>query len=132
MFGVTSKDVIGKPLTAIMPEKYRNDHEIGMKRFVQTKEPKVIGKVVELEGMHTDGRVFPMEMSLSTWKGDNDEQCFTAVVRDITARKKVEDDLKDKMNQLQKMNTLMVNRELKMVELKNKLKEQDEKLETPG
>jgi PAS domain S-box-containing protein len=128
MFGLTKDEMLGKPLADIMPEKYRSLHQQGMERFISTKIPKVIGKVVELEGLKKDGTVFPIEMSLSSVDLGNDEITFTAIIRDISSRKKAETDLKEKMTQLEDMNKIMVDRELKMVEFKNQIVELEKKL----
>jgi PAS domain-containing protein len=62
-------------------------------------------------------------ISVSPWGDDG----FATIFFDITARKKVESELKEKNENLEKMNRLMVDREVKMVELKNELKDLDNK-----
>jgi len=49
------------------------------------------------------------------------------IVRDITRRKKIEEELKKKNEELEKFNRIAVGRELQMVELKKKIKELEEK-----
>ncbi len=58
-----------------------------------------------------------------------DQQYIFGLGRDMTDIKKREQDLNDKIEQLEKVNSIMVDRELKMVELKNKLEEMKEKYE---
>lgn len=60
-------------------------------------------------------------ISVSPWGDDG----FATIFFDITDRKKMEDDLKEKSDNLEKMNRLMINRELKMVELKDDLKKHE-------
>jgi predicted nucleic acid-binding Zn-ribbon protein len=52
-----------------------------------------------------------------------------ALIRDITERKKTEEELKEKNEELEKFNKFAVGRELRIIELKNKVKELEKKLE---
>ena len=80
---------MGQRITIIMSEKYRDRHEQGMRRFQETGQARVIGHIVELEGLHKNGEEFPIELSLSTWT-ENGEQFFNGIVRDISQRKAAE------------------------------------------
>ncbi len=92
-FGYSVQEVVGKPLTIIMPERFREAHSQGMKRYLVTQQPKVIGQTVELWGRKKDGMEFPLELSLSAWKVAGAD-FFTAIIRDITARKGAEEEAK--------------------------------------
>ncbi|GEM_PF-294380 len=100
IFGWKSAEVIGKPLELIMPEKYRAMHRAGLKRFIETGIPKVIGKTVELEGLRNDQSVFPIEISLNAWKA-NGEWYFSGILRDISERKLAEENLLKSKTELQ-------------------------------
>jgi PAS domain S-box-containing protein len=93
IFGYSENDVIGKPLTMMMPERYREMHRAGMARYRAGGEARVINKTVELEGLRKDGSEFPIELTLSAWK-TNDGKFFTGILRDITERKCADDELK--------------------------------------
>ena len=93
IFGYSEEEVLGKPLTILMPERYRNPHEKGLEHFRRTGEGPVIGKVVELAGLRKDGSEFPLELSISSWKKEEEETFFTAIVRDITERKQAEEEV---------------------------------------
>ena len=90
IFGHSSVDVIGKPLTLLMPERFHNPHERGMLRFLETGEASVIGKTLELAGLKKDGEEFPLELSLSTWHAGG-ESFFTGFLRDISERKRAQE-----------------------------------------
>jgi diguanylate cyclase (GGDEF)-like protein/PAS domain S-box-containing protein len=93
MFGYSAEDVVGKPLTMLMPERYRDVHERGMGRFLLTGEPRVIGSgAVEVHALRADGTEFPVELSLSHWVGA-EGRFFTGILRDITERKRAEEAL---------------------------------------
>jgi PAS domain S-box-containing protein len=88
-FGRSSNEVMGKSLTLLMPERYRDAHLKGLARFLRTGQAQVIGKTVELAGLRRDGAEFPVELSLSSWK-IHEDIFFTAILKDITERKRAE------------------------------------------
>jgi PAS domain S-box-containing protein len=58
-FGYKRDDVIGRPLEeTIIPERYREAHRSGLKRFLETGEARVIGTRLELPAMRPDGSVY--------------------------------------------------------------------------
>jgi PAS domain S-box-containing protein len=63
IFGYQEDEVLGGPLTMLMPERYRYAHKQGMERVNSTGETPVIGKIVELHGLRKDGSEFPLELS---------------------------------------------------------------------
>lgn len=87
-------ELIGKNLALLMPEKYREGHEKGVARFLQTGIPKLIGHTVQVEGIRNSGEVFPLELSLSFWK-ENNTYFFTGIIRDITHRLELEKETKE-------------------------------------
>src|SRR5206468_1044250 len=76
-------------LTLIMPERFRDAHQQGFKRHLETGEAHVMGKTVELAGRRKDGTEFPLELSLASW-GTSEGIFFTGIIRDITERKRAE------------------------------------------
>ena len=90
MFGYTSDDMIGEPVAAVIPERFREPHAEGIERVTAGGERHVIGQTVELAGLHRDGREFPIELSLGTWVAD-DRRYYSGIIRDITERKIAED-----------------------------------------
>jgi PAS domain S-box-containing protein len=92
-FGYSARELIGKPFTLLMPERLRDGHRAGMKRFLSTGEVRVNGKTVELTARRKHGAEFPIELSLSSWASGAD-RFFTAIVRDITRRKTTEAELR--------------------------------------
>jgi PAS domain S-box-containing protein len=98
-FGYTHSEVMGKNITILIPERYRSAHQAGMERFLKTRDPRIIGNTVELEGLRKDGSEFPIELSLSTW-ASMEGPFFSAVIRDITERRNWERSLKESEEQL--------------------------------
>ncbi|HTE59877.1 MAG TPA: PAS domain S-box protein [Solirubrobacteraceae bacterium] len=85
IFGHTSAEIVGRPLTHLMPERYRDAHRAGIARFLETGEGRLTGSTVEVEGLRADGTEFPVELSLGSWS-HNGQTCFTGVVRDMSDR----------------------------------------------
>jgi PAS domain S-box-containing protein len=100
IFGYLFKEVIGKPVTMIMPERYRETYHSGMVQFTKTGKAKIIGRTIELVGLRKDGREFPIEMYISSWKSGR-ETFFTGNIRDITGRKQAEEELRATKEQLE-------------------------------
>src|SRR5215203_2525368 len=94
IFGYSSKEVIGQPVTLLMPKRYRDLCVAGLHRYLRTGEARVVGGTTELVGLRKDGREFPIEMSLGETYED-EERLFTGVIRDVTERKEVEQALKE-------------------------------------
>ncbi|MCX7156596.1 MAG: response regulator [Rhodocyclales bacterium] len=90
IFGYTEAEVMAMPLTALMPQGYRDRHLGGFNHLMSGGQQHTSGRVVELAGLHKDGREFPIEASLSHW--DVTEGRFvTGIIRDITGRKQMEE-----------------------------------------
>ncbi len=89
MFGYNENEVVGKDLTMLMPDRYKEFHKEGLARFL-SKRSDILGKTVEMHGLRKDGSEFPIELSLSTWK-DGKSIFFGSIIRDITERKHMEE-----------------------------------------
>lgn len=87
IFGYAEEEVLGRPVTILMPEQYREVHSRQFERLRSTGESRHKGKTHESQGLRKNGREFPVEISLATWKTD-EGTFFTCILRDITERKK--------------------------------------------
>jgi PAS domain S-box-containing protein len=92
-FGYSSEEIIGQPLAVIVPERLRHAHEQPLGQLLRTGEARVAGKTQDLVGRRKDGTEFPLEISLATGTVDG-EAFFTAILRDITYRKRAHDALR--------------------------------------
>jgi PAS domain S-box-containing protein len=103
MFRLAAEDAVGQPVTVIMPERLRGQHEAGLQRYLTTHEAHLVGTTSELVGLRKDGAEFPLELSLSsrqTTKG----LFFFGILRDITERKNAELALNMKADELARSN----------------------------
>ncbi len=96
MFQYSAQELLGQPLTVIMPPRYRAAHEEGFRRLRATGEARIVGTTLELHGLRKDGSEFPLELSLGTWQ-TKEGVCYCGIIRDITERKRVEGDLQLKL-----------------------------------
>jgi PAS domain S-box-containing protein len=89
IFGYAEAEVMGQPLTLLIPQRFQERHLDGMKRVQSGGERRVIGKTAELAGRRKDASEFPLELSLAEWSV-GEGRFFTGVIRDITERKAAE------------------------------------------
>jgi len=90
VFGYAPAELIGKPLTILMPEFLRKLHEAGFKRYLATGRRHINWQGTELTGLHKDGQEFPVEVSFGELTKDG-HQIFTGFIRDISERKQAEE-----------------------------------------
>lgn len=90
IFGYEQRAVVGRPVTLLMPERYRATHQEGPERAGSTGESRTIGKTIGMHGLRKDVREFPLELSLTAWRVGS-EAFYTGIVRDITERQRAED-----------------------------------------
>jgi PAS domain S-box-containing protein len=101
MFGWRADEIVGRPLTVIMPERLRVLHEQGLARVRQTGHSKLAGSVIELVALHKDGREFPIQLSIGVWDS-SDGPAFSGVIRDITEQKQLTDALRSSQEELRR------------------------------
>jgi PAS domain S-box-containing protein len=93
IFGYTVGELSGNDMTMLMPEYLRHVHKAGFKRYRQTGERHISWEAIELPGLHKDGSEIPLELSFGEFTKD-DRRFFTGIARDITERKRVEQERK--------------------------------------
>lgn len=92
IFGYTTKEIIGQNVNKLMPTPYALEHDAYIANYLDTKKAKIIGVDREVVGQRKNGKTFPMDLSIAEVKLD-DKLIFTGIVRDITQRKLVENQL---------------------------------------
>ena len=90
VFGWSAEEILDQTIEqTIIPERYRDAHKKGMKRFLQTGKTSVMNSLIEIHALHRDGHEFPIELSVSVIDSA-DLQEFNAYIRDISERKHAE------------------------------------------
>jgi PAS domain S-box-containing protein len=103
LFGWTADEMVGRPLTVVIPERFRALHSDGIARVRRSGTSKLAGTVVELSGLRRDGSEVPIQLSIGTWNGP-EGMAFSGVLRDITERKRAEDELAAANKELERAN----------------------------
>jgi PAS domain S-box-containing protein len=89
IFGYAEDEIIGKTFEIIMPPQYREKHGKIFNKLKEKNEDEYFNKTLELTASRKDGTEFPFEMSITSWKVNN-QKFITAILRDISERKKAE------------------------------------------
>ena len=91
IFGYSAAEVLGAPLELIIPIEQRAAHRRGMDRIIGRGQATVKG-LINLQARRRVGALVPIEMSLAHWDDEGGMQ-FAAVIRDVTERRREQDDL---------------------------------------
>lgn len=95
MFGFRMQDIVGQPMAEkIVPLRLRERHLQGLANYLANGEGPVLNKRIEVPALHADGHEFIIELSINRIAG-TEPPMFTATLRDITDRKKAENDLRE-------------------------------------
>jgi PAS domain S-box-containing protein len=99
LFGYRRDELLGQPVEMLVPESLRARHAGHRSLFFADARPRAMGQGMELYARHKDGHEFPTEISLGPLKTDAGVVVTTAI-RDVTERRKVEDQLRNLSTQL--------------------------------
>jgi PAS domain S-box-containing protein len=89
MFGYAPEELLGRNVSVLMHSSDQRSHDADLANYLRTGQAKNIGIGREMEGQRKDGTVFPMELSVSEVRL-GDRRLFTALVRDISVRRELE------------------------------------------
>ena len=90
VFGYAASDVIGELIDLLMPQRFGDAHRRHIEEFARSPDvARPMGQRREVFGRRKDGREFPAEASISKLNLGG-ELVFTAILRDITERKRAE------------------------------------------
>jgi len=89
VFGYEEREVLGQPLTLLMPREDLDAHEQALRRYVETREAHGIGSTTERQGRRKSGEIFPLEISLSAIELP-EGIIFLGAIHDLTDRRRMQ------------------------------------------
>ena len=98
MFGYSKKELLGQPVETLLPTEFRDSHVNMRDAFIEEPWPRMMGAGRELFAQRKDGSQFPIEIGLGPVDIDG-EIFITAVVVDITEKKQIELQHKQRLQQ---------------------------------
>jgi toluene monooxygenase system protein E len=103
IFGWTRSEALGRRMSeTIIPMQYRSSHERGLRHFFQTGQGPILNQRIEITALRRDGSEFPVELSVAPLKS-GDTWSFSSFVRDISDRKRSEEQLRTSELNLRRM-----------------------------
>jgi PAS domain S-box-containing protein len=100
-FGWPRQEVLGTSLAdRIIPPAQRDAHDRGLRTFLETGVGPLLNQRLEVTALHRDGREFPVELTIWPLKTSVGFQ-FQAFVHDITDRKRAEEEIRSKNQDLE-------------------------------
>ncbi|MBX7104195.1 MAG: PAS domain S-box protein [Gemmataceae bacterium] len=90
MFGYPAAEILGQNIRVLMPEPYSSEHDGYIARYLATGEKHIIGVGREAVARRKDGSTFPIELAVCEGVVGSPHR-FTGIVRDVTARKRAEE-----------------------------------------
>jgi two-component system sensor kinase FixL len=94
LFGYRAAEVLGRNVRMLMPEPYRSEHGRYLSNYLTTGRARIIGIGREVTGLRKDGSTFAMELAVGESRSGG-RRLFAGIVRDISERKKSEQQLRD-------------------------------------
>jgi two-component system, cell cycle response regulator len=93
LFGYTSSDLLGSPVEVLIPDRFRSVHATHRSAYSNQPHMRPMGTGLELCGRRKDGSEFPVDIMLSPVE-TTESRLALAVIRDITERKRLEEELR--------------------------------------
>ena len=91
IFGYEKAEALGRPLGDLLPSRFRATHSEHVETFGKSAEnARLMGHRREVFGLRKDGTEFPAEASILKLDAPDGRRLYTAVVRDVTDRKRLD------------------------------------------
>ena len=101
VYGYSSEEIVGKSVEILRPKGKRFMDRKSRDNFIKTGHSPYVGKAAEGLALKKDGTKFLTETSISSWE-IADQVYFSGIVRDITERKRMEQELQTAHDELEK------------------------------
>jgi two-component system sensor kinase FixL len=95
MFGYEAGEILGQPVTALMAEPYRSEHDGYVASYEQTGERRAIGRTRAVSAQRKSGETFPVELQVMELEGAT-QVPFAAFIRDTSEKMRLQQALVDR------------------------------------
>jgi formate hydrogenlyase transcriptional activator len=103
MFRWSASEAIGEPLDRLIPVSLRQNHSAHIREFGETGvSSRAMAGARAVSGLRSDGEEFPLEASISQVETAG-QKLYTVIMRDITERKRAEQELRDALSEVQRL-----------------------------
>ncbi|GAA1618172.1 hypothetical protein GCM10009733_013130 [Nonomuraea maheshkhaliensis] len=82
LFGWSTEEAVGRPLTMLMPRRLRDQHSAGLVRVSTSGRSELSGRIIPLVGLRRDGTEFPIALTVNAWHHE-DGIAYTGVIRPV-------------------------------------------------
>ncbi|WEA03080.1 PAS domain-containing sensor histidine kinase [Mucilaginibacter sp. SJ] len=102
LFQYEPHEVIGKNVSILMPQPYRQEHDHYINRYQTTGKPHIIGIGREVTGLRKDGTQFPFRLGVSDVNFSG-RKIYAGFIHDLSREKEAEDKLKEYTSHLEEV-----------------------------
>ncbi len=106
MFGYRREELLGQSIELLLPGRFRDLHVAHRTSYNRAPTTRPMGVGLDLWGQRKDGTEFPVEISLSPVRSEN-SSLIVSIIRDISARKRADESLKEQATRLQEQADLI-------------------------
>jgi len=93
ILGYEADELLGANVSKIMPDYHASRHDGYLDAYLETGVGKIIGIGREVTARRKDGGMIDVELSVGEWRDDAGRRFFAGALRDISARKRAEEEL---------------------------------------
>jgi PAS domain S-box-containing protein len=105
IFGYEAAEALGTPVARLVPDQYQEAYAREFAEWATSGRSRFLGAAIEWTGVRRDGSECPLEVSLSTWVTAQGAY-VTGIIRDLTARKRLEEQTRQQELQLIQANKM--------------------------
>ncbi|MHC9543922.1 MAG: response regulator [Vulcanimicrobiota bacterium] len=103
IFGYSAAELIERNVKILVPDAIKVNHDSFISRYLETGKASIIGHGRECTGVRKDGSLFPIDLAIGEVRM-SDKQLFIGIIRDITRRKEMEEELKNAKSKAESAN----------------------------
>jgi PAS domain S-box-containing protein len=94
LLGWTTDELVGQPLTKIMPPRMHAAHEAGLRRYTSTHHSRIMGRPIRVPALRRDGTEVDIELTLGSARTAEGQEIIIGTLRDLSDRVELERQLR--------------------------------------